>query len=178
MVAFLRGINVGGHHKIKMDALRTICARLGLRDAQTLVQSGNIVFRTGDTHVSGQLEDEIQRSVGFRPQVIVRTSADLKRVVARNPFADRPEVNPGKLVVTFLAREPSREARERLVKLNPGSEELRFDGRELYVYYPNGMGRSKLPALIEKVLEVPATARNWNTVTRLLAMAEKLGSTP
>jgi uncharacterized protein (DUF1697 family) len=99
----------------------------------------------------------------------------LKDVVARNPFADRREIEPGKLLVTFLTADPGEKARRQVRAIKTSPEELHIDGRELYVYFPNGMGRSRFPAgAIEKALAVSGTARNWNTVVKLLQMAETL----
>jgi len=182
VVAFLRGVNVGGHNQIKMDALRALCERLGLRDARTYLQSGNLLFR-GEARdvvpVAKKLEDEIGRCLGRRPGVIVRTCAELKQTVARNPFSARRDINPSRLLVSFLAGDPGPEARAQLLKLNTAPEEVRLGGRELYVYYPNGIGRSKLTSsVLEKALKTPGTARNWNTVTKLVALAEGLEAGP
>src|SRR6266576_1851648 len=113
------------------------------------------------------------RRFGFRPGVILRTSSDLRDVIKKNPFAHR-DLDPSKLLVTFLATDPAPDAREALLRIKPVPEELRIAGRELYIYFPNGIGRSKLPPLLDRILKNSGTARNWNTVTRLLAMAEKL----
>jgi uncharacterized protein (DUF1697 family) len=178
MVSMLRGVNVGGHNMIKMEALRALYASLGIRDAQTYVQSGNVVFRTRERdlgQLARRIENAIKRRFGFRPEVILRTPSDLRAVIRRNPFASPPDLDPRKLLVTFLASDPGPEARDRMLKINAGPEELRIEGRELTIYYPNGMGRAKLsPALIEKTLETSGTARNWNTVRKLLEIAEKL----
>ena len=177
IVSMLRGVNVGGHNMIKMDALRALYESLGLRDAQTYVQSGNVVFRTQARDLallSKKIEDGIERGFGFRPSVILRTSSELRDVIARNPFAKRDGIEPGKLVVTFLAGDPAPDARAKLLSIKTGPEELRMDGRELYIYFPDGMGRSKLPPLLEKALRVPGTGRNWNSVTKLLELAERL----
>ena len=177
MISMLRGVNVGGHNMIKMDALRALYESLGLRDAQTYVQSGNVVFRTqakDPASLSKKIEDGIERGFGFRPSVIVRTAPEMRDVVARNPFAKRAGIEPGKLVVTFLAGDPAPEARAKLLGINVGPEEVRIDGRELYIYFPDGMGRSKLWPLIEKALKTPGTGRNWNTVMKLVEMADGL----
>ena len=177
-ISLLRGVNVGGHNCIKMEALRAMYGSLALRDVQTYVQSGNVVFRTATrdlTSLAKRIESKIEQTFGFRPGVIIRTPSELRETIRRNPFAVRRGIEPGKLLVTFLAADPGPEARANMLNLKTGPEELRMEGREVYVYYPNGMGRSKLsPALIEKTLKMPGTGRNWNTVTKLLDMAEKL----
>jgi uncharacterized protein (DUF1697 family) len=117
----------------------------------------------------------IERRFGIRPTVIVRTSTEMKGVIARNPFAKRRDIDPRKLLVLFLASDPSQEARDNFLRMKADPEELRIGERELYIYYPNGMARPKLsPALMEKTLKIPATGRNWNSVTKLLEIAERL----
>jgi len=178
VISMLRAVNVGGHNKIKMDALRALYESLKLRDAHTYVQSGNVIFRSDERDVmriAKRIEEGIERKFGFRPEVILRTAAEMREVIARNPFAKRRGIEPGKLLVTFLARDPGEEAREKLRQMKCDPEELRIEGRELYIYFPNGMGRSKLSgARLEKTLKTPGTARNWNSVTKMLEMAEKL----
>lgn len=178
IISMLRGVNVGGHKKVKMDALCTLCGSLGLRDAQTYVQSGNVIFRTEGRDLARlrkRIEDGIEKTFGFHSDVILRTPADLRDVVAGNPFASRSGIEPKKLTVTFLASDPGQEAREKLLAIKAEPEELRIEGRELYIYYPNGMARPKLQwPIIEKALKTSGTARNWNTVTKLLEMAERL----
>ncbi len=181
IISLLRGVNVGGHNKIKMDALRTLYESLKLRDPQTHVQSGNVVFKTKNrdlVQLSKRIENAIERKFGFRPNVIVRTASELRSVLARNPFAKRRDIDPSKLLVTFLASDPGEEARDKVRRMKTGPEELRIVGREVYVYFPNGMGRSKLPwAAIGRTLETSGTGRNWNSVTKLLEIAEKLEAT-
>lgn len=178
MISMLRGVNVGGHNKIKMDALRALYASLKLRDAQTYVQSGNVVFRTDERDpglLSKRIQNGIERKFGFRPDVILRTASELKNVIARNPFAKRRGIEPGKLLVVFLAGDPSGEGREKVLQIKCDPEEMRMDGRELYIYFPNGMGRSKLPwASLGNTLKTPGTGRNWNSVTKMVEMAERL----
>src|SRR6266705_228938 len=163
---------------MKMEALRALYESLKLRDAQTYVQSGNAIFRTDERDIprlTKRIKDGIDRKFGFRPDVILRTAAEMRDVVARNPFAKRRGIEPGKLLVTFLASDPGAEAREKVLQIKCDPEELRIEGRELYIYFPNGMGRSKLStAKLEKTLKTPGTGRNWNSVTKMLEMAEKL----
>jgi uncharacterized protein (DUF1697 family) len=178
VISLLRGVNVGGHHKIKMDALRALYDSLGLPDALTYVQSGNVIFKTRERdliRLGRRIEDGIERTFGFRPHVIVRTPADLRNVIARNPFAKRRGIEPNRLLVTFLAGVPNPEARGKALSLKADPEDLRLDDREFYMYFPSGMARPKLTWLtVEKVLQMPGTGRNWNTVTKLLEIAEKL----
>lgn len=181
VISMLRGVNVGGHHKIKMEALRDLYASLKLRDPQTYLQSGNIVFRTEDRDLvllARRIEQAIERKLGLRIHVILRTVSELRDVMARNPFASREGIEPSKLAVTFLAGRPSAEVQRKLLAIKTDPEELRIDGRELYTYFPNGMARPKLSwPLVERTLAMPATGRNWNTVTKLREIAESLEAT-
>ncbi len=178
IISMLRGVNVGAHNRIKMDALRAVYESLGLRDPQTYVQSGNVVFRTDKRDLvalAKRIEDAIERSFGFHPAVILRTSSELRDVIARNPFAGQSGIEPSRLLVYFLTSDPGAETRDKVLSLKTEPEELRMDGRELYIYFPSGMARPKLSwAVIEKTLKVPGTGRNWNSVTKLLEMAERL----
>lgn len=178
IISMLRGVNVGGHKIIKMESLRAMYESLGLRDAQTYVQSGNVVFRTTARNLAPlakRIESKIEQTFGFRPGVIIRSSSELREVIRRNPFAARRGIEPNKLLITFLATVPSPDVRAKMLAIRADPEELRIEGREVYGYFPNGLGRAKLaPALIERTLKTPGTGRNWNTVTKLLEMAEKL----
>jgi uncharacterized protein (DUF1697 family) len=178
VISMLRAVNVGGHNKIKMDALCALYKSLKFRNPQTYIQSGNVVFRTGERDLallSKRIQSGIARKFGFVPDVILRTSEELRDVIARNPFAKRRGIEPSKLLVTFLASNPNVEALDKLLNLKTEPEELRIDGRELYIYFPNGMARPKFSwAAIEKMLKTPGTGRNWNSVTKLLEMAEQM----
>lgn len=174
----LRGVNVLHHNRIKMEALRAIYESLGLRDPQTYIQSGNVVFRTGKRDLSAlgkSIEQAIEESAGFRPTAILRTTQEMRDAVARNPFAKRQGIDPSKLLVTFLAAEPAAECRDKLLKLQTAPDEVRLSGRELYIYYPNGQGQAKVPwTTVERTVKVAGTGRNWNSVSKLLEMAEQL----
>jgi uncharacterized protein (DUF1697 family) len=178
IICMLRGVNVGGRNMIKMDALKALCVGLKLKDPQTYVQSGNVIFSSGEkdlTKLAKRIQDAIEKAVAFRPGVVLRTLAELQEVVARNPFAKRSGIEPGKLLVNFLADDPGKEAREKVLAIKVGPEELHLIGREAYIYFPNGQGRSKFPwPAIERTLGMSGTGRNWNTVTKMLEMAEKV----
>ena len=178
VISMLRAVNVGGHNKIKIDALRALYQSLKLRDAQTYIQSGNVIFRTDERDLvllAKRIQSAIERKFGVRCEVILRTASELRKVMARNPFAARRGIDPSRLLVTFLASDPGAEAREEVLRIKTAPEELRMDGREVYIYFPSGMARPKVSwAVIEKTLKTPGTGRNWNSVTRLLERATQL----
>ncbi len=178
LISMLRGINVGGHNKIKMDGLRALYESLKFEDPHTYVQSGNIIFRTKEKNtpaLAKKIQDAIERRFGFRPAVILRTTDDLRSAIAATPFAPGRKLEPGKILVTFLSDEPGSDANASLLGLKDYPEEIHLKGRELYIYFPNGAGKSKLPwSQVEKLLKTTGTARNWNSVTKMLAMAEEL----
>jgi uncharacterized protein (DUF1697 family) len=178
VISMLRGVNVGGHHKIRMDALKALYESLGLCNVQTYVQSGNVIFSTKERDIERlaiEIENSIERSLGFRPPVIVRTVAELREVIRKNPFAARQGIEPAKLHFMFLARDPGQEARDKMLTIKVEPEELHMEAREYYIYFPAGMGQSKLPtAAIAKTLKVPETGRNWNSVTKMLEIAGRI----
>jgi uncharacterized protein (DUF1697 family) len=176
-ISLLRGVNVGGNNQIKMQALKDIYQSLGLRDVQTYIQSGNVVFSAAERNLAsleGRIEAEIERNVGFRPRVVVRTLLEWQSVIAKNPFATRPDIDASKLLVMFLTGDPGLDARQKALSINVGPEELRINGRHLYIYFPEGMGRSKLPPALDRALKVPGTGRNWNTILKLSELAQSL----
>ncbi|HVE72146.1 MAG TPA: DUF1697 domain-containing protein [Thermoanaerobaculia bacterium] len=158
-VALLRGVNVGGHRMVKMDALRATFEQLGYTNVRTLLQSGNVIFdaktkpRDLDAHIG--------------TSVVLRTQAEIRKVIAANPFPQEAASDPGRLLVVFLsAALPSEEP---LRKVVAEGEKFVAKGKEIYIYFPNGAGRSKLAeTLTEKKLGVVCTARNWNTVGKLV----------
>lgn len=177
-VSMLRGVNLGPHRRLKMDELCSVYESLKLRDVQSFLQSGNVLFRTDakdEDALKNRLEKSIQQRFGFSSDVILRTTAELKNVIAKNPFAKRRDIEPAKLLVTFLATDPGEAARKQVREIKTAPEDLRIQGREIYTYYPNGMARPKVPwAAIERIIKTSGTGRNWNTVTKLLELAEKL----
>ena len=167
-VAFLRGVNVGAHARVAMADLRRSLGALALEDVRTYVQSGNVVFRSASaaTKVRTDLERRIARDFGLEVTVVLRSDVELRRVVEGNPLADGRR-DPSKLHVTLLAATP----RPVRIDVASGSDEFEVAGREVYLYCPDGYGRSKLTnALFERKLGVAATTRNWKTMTTLLAM--------
>jgi uncharacterized protein (DUF1697 family) len=178
VISLLRGINVGPHNRIKMDELRAVYESLGLRDVETYVQSGNVVFRNSARSLdplARKIETAIADVHGVRTFAVLRTCDEWRDVIARNPFAGREGIDPAKLLVSFLTGNPSDDACRKARAVPTEPEELCIDGRELYVYFPNGMARPKISmAAVERALATSGTGRNWNTVMRLLEVAERL----
>jgi uncharacterized protein (DUF1697 family) len=178
LISMLRGVNLPNHNKIKMDTLRALYESLKLEDPRTYVQSGNVIFKTREKNsaaLAKKIQNAIEREFGCRPEVILRTPDELRKAIAASPFAGRGSLEPSKILVTFLTGEPSPQARATLLKLKDHPEELHLQGRELYIYFPHGVGRSKLPwSSVEKLLKTTGTARNWNSVSNLLAIAEEM----
>jgi uncharacterized protein (DUF1697 family) len=178
LISMLRGVNLGPHNRIKMDALRAVYESLKFETPRTYVQSGNVIFRTKEKN-SGQLAAKIRTAIEKKfkcsPEVILRTAEDLRKAIAMTPFADRPNLEPGKILVTFLAAAPPLDAQAGFDKFKDYPEEVYLKGRELYIYFPNGAGKSKLPwSAVEKLLKVTGTARNWNSVKAMLEIAEEM----
>ena len=165
--ALLRAINVGGTGKLPMTELRELCAGCGLEDATTYIQSGNVVFRSklSESGVKRALEQALARKMGKPFGVLIRTCAELDAVIDGNPF---PKAAPAQLLVLFMDAPPPADCLDRVVI--PGREELALRGRELFIFFPDGMGRSKLKVPLQKV----GTGRNLNTITKLAALARAL----
>jgi uncharacterized protein (DUF1697 family) len=166
-VALLRAVNVGGTGALPMAELTAVCEGLGFTDVKTYIQSGNVVFRSGETeaHVRKHLEDALAEKMGGSLGVLVRNAKEMAAIAAVSAF---PDAKPNFLLVYFLAEAPAKNALDALVALD--GEEVSIAGREIHIHYPNGSGRSKLklPAL------KPGTSRNLNTVRKLATMAAEL----
>jgi uncharacterized protein (DUF1697 family) len=172
-VSMLRGVNVGGRRRLKMSGLAETFTSLGFENVRTYVQSGNVVFSTNladESSLAKRVEKELKSRLGLDVVVIIRTSNELAGIVGRNPFAGKEQ---SKLHVTFLYTKPARVPIEKMEGVRGEDEEFAVSGREVFLFLPNGYGRTKLSNnFFEKALNVPATTRNWNTVTTLLEMAK------
>lgn len=168
-VALLRAVNVGGTGMLPMKDLAALCAELGFQDPRTYIQSGNVVFVSGlaEPEIKNVLETALAKRMGKRIDVLVRSAAELQSVLAANPF---PDAKPAQLGVMFLSESPPPNLLSGLVI--PGREEVRLGKREIFIHYPDGMGRSKL--------KLPAagtgTMRNLHTVAKLVAMMRSGGA--
>jgi uncharacterized protein (DUF1697 family) len=173
-VALLRGINVGGTKKVAMSALLGLLKELGFDDGKSLLQSGNLVFRADGkkpAELESLLETKAFKRLGLKTDFMVRTGDEWTNILARNPFSEEAKTDPSHLVVVFLKEAPSKAAGEALRNAIKGPELIRFDGRQTYVTYPDGIGRSRLTnVLIEAKLGTRGTARNWNTLLKITAL--------
>ena len=173
-VTMLRGVNVGGSKKLKMSELSELYSSLGLEGVRTYIQSGNVVFSTSQRNTSGlvkRIEKELKDHLGSEVTVFIRTPDELGKIVAKNPFVERDR---RWLHVTFLYETPKDHPMEKLNAARSKGEEFSISDKEVFLFLPNGMGRTKLSnSFFEKMLLVPATTRNWNTVTTLFEMAKE-----
>ncbi len=166
-IALLRAINVGGTGKLPMTELKAICEKLGFTDVKTYIQSGNVLFRSDETEakVGRELDEALGKVLGKKPGVMLRSRREMQTIVENAPF---PDAKPNYLLVSFLPDAPPKDALDRMVA--PDGEEAVVAGREIYVHYPVGSGKSKLklPAL------AAGTSRNLNTVRKLAEMAAEM----
>ena len=174
-VALLRAVNLAGYNKVGMADLKALLAGLGFEDAQTLLQSGNIVF-TGGTKTTASLEQALERAAAKQLELetdfFVRTATEWQAIGDANPFPREAKDDPSHLLAVILKDDVSAANVAALQKAIVGREVVRAKGRCLYVVYPDGIGRSKLTtAIIEKKLGTRGTGRNWNTVVKLAALA-------
>ncbi|WP_105405118.1 DUF1697 domain-containing protein [Neorhizobium sp. T7_12] len=165
-IALLRAVNVAGT-ALPMTELKAICETLGFTDVKTYIQSGNVLFRSEETEamVAEKLDDALGRKFGRKPGVMVRSTREMEAIAENAPF---PDAKPNFLLVHFLPEKASNDALDKMVA--PDGEEAVAAGREIYVHYPVGSGKSKLklPAL------KPGTSRNLNTVRKLAEMARAM----
>jgi uncharacterized protein (DUF1697 family) len=170
-VALLRAVNLGSYNKVSMADLRGLLERLGLDQPRSLLQSGNLVFRAAGKEPAALerlLELETERQLGLGTEYFVRTERELRGVIDANPFPDEALGDPAHLLVVFFKQrlEPARvSALQAAIK---GRERVQAHGREAYVVYPDGIGRSRVAgAVLEKALGGRGTGRNWNTILKL-----------
>ena len=174
-IALLRGINLGARNRVAMPALRELLAELGYDDVRTLLQSGNVVLSGGGSgaRLERRLERAIAKHLGVDTKVVVRSRDELAKVVERDPLG-RVAKDPKRYQVSFLSARPAAARLRELEALDAAPERFAVHGREIYAWHPDGLQRSKLAAaLSDGKLGVTATARNWNTVTKLLALADE-----
>ncbi|HTP89418.1 MAG TPA: DUF1697 domain-containing protein [Bryobacteraceae bacterium] len=166
IVSLLRGVNLASHHRMSMPHLKAVYESLKLRDVTTLLQSGNVVFQSNARDLPAlarRIEKAIEDRFGFPAPVALRTTDEMRQIVAACPFASRKGLDPARLAVTFFPGDA-------VAIVCDGPEEVHNGRREAYIYFTNGFARTKV--------RTPATgtARNWNTVRKLLDLAEEMES--
>jgi uncharacterized protein (DUF1697 family) len=175
-IMLLRGINVGGKSILRMNELKSLLEKLDLKSVKTYIQSGNVVFQTTEENASrlpGRISAEIKKSHDFEPQVLLLKIEEMEEAVESNPFPEAVS-EPKTLHLSFLNATPVDPDLKTLESLKRESERFELKGKVFYLHAPDGIGRSKLAAKVERSLGVPMTGRNWRTVSKILAMAKEL----
>ena len=173
-VGLLRGINVGGHNKIPISDLRSLCEEIGWDDVQSYIQSGNLIFSADDTpeRLEVQLEGSIDRRFGFQIPVLVRNTEDWLGYVNSNPYPEASLSAPNLVMLALSKRTPNPDAAERLLERASDSERLTQVGNALWIHFGERSAKSKLsPNLLDRLVGSPVTTRNWRTVLKLEDLA-------
>lgn len=176
-IVLLRGINVGGKNMVKMAELKAMLTELGFEEPQTLLQSGNVVFRTKKTSrdaLEKRLREESEKRLGCTAEYFVRTREEWAELIEKNPFPEMAKKDPSHLLAVLLKSAPSANEVSEMQKLIKGPEEIRAGSEHFYITYPEGIGTStvvKTPGW-NKMVGI-GTGRNWNTVLKLGEMATK-----
>ncbi len=178
LISFIRGINVGGHKKVKMADLCELYLDLGFQNPRTLLQSGNVVFEAADTglaEIGARIEAGISQRFGFKAQALLRTPDAFRAALAEHPFDAQQLERGNHAMIVFLSGAPDERVVAALIENNPGREAISAAADALYVFYTDGVARSKLDTKrIERSLGLAASARNWNTCQRLLKLLSEM----
>jgi uncharacterized protein (DUF1697 family) len=169
---------MAGHNTIKMTDLSTLFIKLGFKDAETFIQSGNVVFSNRENlpvhEITEKIETAILKKFNYRIPVIIRTPDELRNIISSNPFIGEKNYNPDRFAVIFLHEQPTDEQIRKVRDVNYPPDKFKIDGREIYIYCPNGFGKSKIyTGFFENKMKVSGTGRNLNTITTLLKIAER-----
>jgi uncharacterized protein (DUF1697 family) len=174
-IALFRGINVGGNNILPMKELRAVLEKLGATQVKTYIQSGNALFEhqvDNTTELSSIIQAAIKESHGFEPRVLLLDLVEMEQAMAANPFPEA-EAEPKTLHLYFLTAAPQNPDLEKIDGLKKDNEQFKLIDNVFYLYAPDGIGRSKLAERAEKALGVAATARNWRTVSKIMALVEQ-----
>ncbi len=170
-ISILRGINVSGQKKIKMEDLKTLYQSLDLTNVKTYIQSGNVIFSCPESDASELakiIEDKIVEVFNFSVAVLIRTRNNFEQIIQNNPFLTDNKEDFSGLYVTFLAKAPTQSALDSIKLISLESDRFYISGTEIYGFCPDGYGKTKLSNnFFEKKLGVAATTRNWKTVNKL-----------
>jgi uncharacterized protein (DUF1697 family) len=177
-ISFLRGVNMTGHNSMKMTELAELYVKIGFSDAETYIQSGNVIFtdksKIDPSAHSIKIEKAILERFKYIVPVMVRTVQDLHDILTVNPFLSETSFDPSKMAVVFLHEEVTEEQLRKVEGIDYPPDKFKIVGREIFIYCPNGFGRTKIYTnFFEKKMGVTGTARNWKTITTILNIAEK-----
>ena len=166
-----------GHNKIRMDDLLTLFKESGFNDSETFIQSGNVIFSYNDKEqekdLINRIESGIRLKFGYEIAAFIRTSEEIKEIVKRNPFLSEKKFDPSRSAVIFLHEKPGEAQTEKVKNVDYPPDKFSIIGREIFIYCPNGFGRTKLYTnFFENKMKVKGTARNWNTILKIMEMAE------
>jgi len=176
-ITLLRSVNMTGHNVIKMTSLANLLRKIGYADVETYIQSGNIVLTCNNSNrdnVSSMIRNAILAEFNLDIAVITCTSDDMTKIISANPFLEEPGFDPSKMAVLFLDLKPTYAQIQKVSGINYPPDKFHINGSEIYVYCPNGFGKTKLYTnFFEAKMKVTGTARNWRTVNKLQEMAKK-----
>lgn len=180
-IALLRGINVGGHHKIKMAELKNMFQSMGLNRVQTYIQSGNVLFDSAEdaNSLRQRIEDEIEKVFSISLTVVLRTALELEKIIANCPFPEavlkdaEASAEVETFYVSMLLESPAQEAIEQLSTYSSKIDEFQIQNRDVYLLLREGVRNSKLASNLSK-LDVPSTMRNWKTINKLNHLAQSM----
>ena len=177
-ISLLRGINVSGQKKINMKELKLLYEEAGLKNVQTYIQSGNVIFQAttkNTTTLAAQIQTFIKKHYSFEVEVVVLTLNELKNIAKSNPFQKEKSFEEGKMYVCFLKEDPKKELIEAVKGVTYESDRFIIDNNTIYLFVPGGYGNTKLNNnFFESKLKVAATTRNWNTVNKLISIGETM----
>jgi uncharacterized protein (DUF1697 family) len=176
-ISFLRGVNMTGHNSIKMADLSLLYHSLGFKENRTYIQSGNVIFRAdqsiSEEEISVKIEGAIKEKYGYNVPAMIRTSDEVKSLFLTNPYLDFQDFDPSKMAVVFLHEKITDIQLLKMRNINYPPDKYQITGREIFIYCPNGFGRTKLYTnFFEDKMGVKGTARNWKTINTILSMIE------
>jgi uncharacterized protein (DUF1697 family) len=177
-ISILRGINLGGHNSIKMYELKNLLSKRGLKNIETYIQSGNVIYQhksISNAKLDTFIQDEILQQFKFEVPVITLTIDELKAIAKSNPFSKDKKKDTLFFHITFLSDEPQKENLDKIICLSYPPDEFIIIGKTVYLYCPNGYGNTKLSnKFLENKLKLSATTRNWKTTKELISIADKI----
>lgn len=178
LISFLRGVNMAGHNSIKMADLSDLYISLGYGDAETYIQSGNVIFSSDGKETAADIEEEIEKGIfnrfSYNVPVMIRTLPEIEDLFSSNPFLKEDRFDPAKMAVVFLHEMPSDANIQKVINIDYPPDKFTIIGKEIFIFCPNGFGRTKLYTnFFEKKMNVVGTARNWKTITTISDLAKK-----